>query len=499
MVLLGHLAACGGGHEPGPRPALRRPAAASTRPTDPEEVPRPGVTELAERALVKPSPIGPDDSFGIRVALEADTLVVAATHEDSGARGVGGNPDDDSARDSGAVYVFRRTATGWQQVAYLKASNTGMKDGFGLALALSGDTLVVGAPGEDSAATGLDGDQDDDGAVDSGAVYVFRRVAAGWRQEAYLKASNAGAGDELGTSVAVHGDTLVVGALREDSAAAGGDGAQHDEHAVDSGAVYVFRRSAAGWRQEAYLKASSPDADDFFGGSVALSGNTLVVGAPGEDRAGDGPPGGARDSGAVYVFQRSAAGWRQEACFEARETDYEDMFGRSVALWQEHTLVVGAPFSDGAAVDPVGKDLHERPPGIGAAYVFRRMDSGWQQEAELRATGTVVGFFSGTVSVHGDLVAVGAELDVPMAAGDIPDGTWGGGAVYVFRRTGATWQQFQRIQSEHTGPDDLFGGHLALFDGVLAVGALGEDSAALGIEGDPDEGAPESGAVYLFH
>jgi trimeric autotransporter adhesin len=122
----------------------------------------------------------------------------------------------------------------------LKASNTGAGDRFGYSVALSGDTLAVGAYGEASAAQGVGGNQDDNGATDSGAVYVFRRSGSAWAQEAYLNASNTGVSDYFGYSVALSGDTLAVGAFYEDSAAPGVGGNQGDNSASGSGAVYVF-------------------------------------------------------------------------------------------------------------------------------------------------------------------------------------------------------------------------------------------------------------------
>ena len=129
-------------------------------------------------------------------------------------------------------------------------------------MAVSGDTVVVGAIGEDSNATGVNGDQSDNSATDSGAAYVFVRSGTNWSQQAYLKASNTGAGDHFGISVAVSGDTVVVGAHGEDSNATGVNGNQSDNSAIDSGAAYVFVRSGTNWSQQAYLKASNTGADD---------------------------------------------------------------------------------------------------------------------------------------------------------------------------------------------------------------------------------------------
>ena len=136
-----------------------------------------------------------DDANGYSVAISGDTLVVGAHSEDSGATGVGGDESDDSAPSAGAAYVFVRSGATWSQQAYLKASNTGSGDYFGLSVAISGDTLVVGAYREGSGATGVGGDESDDSALQSGAAYVFVRSGATWSQQAYLKASNTGSGD----------------------------------------------------------------------------------------------------------------------------------------------------------------------------------------------------------------------------------------------------------------------------------------------------------------
>ena len=139
------------------------------------------------------------------------------------------------------IEVTRQTAASFAQQAYIKASNTDISDVFGNAVALSGDTLAVGACVEDSAATGINGEQNDENAAGSGAVYLFTRDDDGvWSQQAYVKASNAGFIDEFGSSVALAGSLLAVGAVHEASAATGIEGDQSDNNADESGAVYLF-------------------------------------------------------------------------------------------------------------------------------------------------------------------------------------------------------------------------------------------------------------------
>ena len=239
-------------------------------------------TNWTQQAYLKASNTRPGAGFGA-VAISGDTLVVGAPYESSSATGVNGNQNDNSAPGSGAAYVFVRSGTNWSQQAYLKASNTGAGDSFGYSVAISGDTVVVGAWTEDSNATGVNGNQTDNSAADSGAAYVFVRSGTNWTQQAYLKASNTGVEDYFGYSVAVSGDTVVVGADGEDSAATGVNGLQSDNTGFDSGAAYVFVRNGTNWSQQAYLKASNTSSNsgtsDAFGRSVAISGDTVVVGA----------------------------------------------------------------------------------------------------------------------------------------------------------------------------------------------------------------------------
>ena len=174
-------------------------------------------------------------------SLSSDTLAVGAYREDSNATGINSSAEsDDSATNSGAVYVFQRTSSTWTQEAYVKASNTEADDEFGYSVAVSGDTLAVGSFGEASSATGLDGDQTDNTAGSSGAVYVFRRTGTMWEQGAYIKASNTGGGDNFGSSIALTNDTLAVGASSEDGGAIGINGDGSDNSLVSSGAVYIF-------------------------------------------------------------------------------------------------------------------------------------------------------------------------------------------------------------------------------------------------------------------
>jgi hypothetical protein len=327
-----------------------------------------------QQAYLKASNPDGGDFFGWSVAISGETLVVGARHEDSNASGINGDQSDNSAIQAGAAYVFTRSGTVWSQQAYLKASNTDKHDLFGLSVAISGDTVVVGASGEDSNATGVNGDENDNSAEGAGAVYVFTRNDKQWSQQAYLKASNTGAGDDFGASVAIFGDTLMVGAQLEASNATGINGDQSDNSAIQAGAAYVFTRSGTTWSQQGYLKASNTDAGDMFGISLAIFGDTLVVSAYPEASNATGIDGDQSDNsfefaGAAYVFTRSGMTWSQQAYLKASNSDAFDGFGHSVAVSGD-TLVVSGQFEDSNATGINGDQNDNSEENTGAAYVF---------------------------------------------------------------------------------------------------------------------------------
>ena len=285
-------------------------------------VSRASATTFAEQAYIKASNTGDSDEFGYSVALSGDTLAVGAYLEDSSSD----TTPDDAATNSGAVYIFTRSGGIWNQQAYIKASNIGAGDNFGISVALSGDTLAVGASGEDSITQGVATVPDDlDPDANSGAVYIFARAGSNWSEEAYIKASNTGDQDEFGNSVALFDNTLAVGAHNEDSGTTGVDSTE-DNTAANAGAVYIFTRNGSSWSEQAYIKASNTDKLDYFGFSLALSGDTLAVGSYLEDSETTGinsipnDTQASANSGAVYVFARSNNSWNQQAYIKASNT-----------------------------------------------------------------------------------------------------------------------------------------------------------------------------------
>jgi hypothetical protein len=387
------------------------------------------------------------DGFGLSVAISGSTAVVGASGHNS----------------TGAAYVFARAGTVWSQQAELTASDGAPGDNFGISVAISGFRAVVGAPAKNSG---------------TGAAYVFTRSGSAWTRQAELTASDAAPGDDFGISVAISGSTALVGA---------------NDHNSGTGAAYVFTRSGSAWSQQAELTASDGTSGDGFGLSVAISGSTVLVGASNRN-----------STGAVYAFGRSGTTWSQQAEQTASDGASNDSFGLSVAI-SGSTAVVGAPFhnsgagagyvfalpsqkaeltpSDGATGDQFGNPVaisgstaivgaFAKNSFAGAAYVFTRSGSAWTEQAELTASdGASDDQFGTSVAISGSTVVVGAIGHNSF------DGT-----VYVFTRSGTTWTQ----QAELTDavPDDQMGTSVAINGDTIVTGADAENTF--------------TGAAYVF-
>lgn len=434
--------------------------------------------------------------FGYSVAISSDgtTMIVGAEQEDT------------DVGNSGAAYIFVRNADRtWSEQAVLKASTLG-SDHFGGSVSISGDgnTVAVGAEWESSAATGIDGDELDNSANLSGAVYVFTRsVGGGWSQQAFIKASNTDMNDHFGADVSLSadGDKLAVGASWEGSAASGVGADESNNDAGTAGAAYVFSRESGVWKQDAYIKASNPEAQDYFGSKVALSGDgiTLAVAAPMESSNAVGVDGvensnDAPDSGAVYVYEFNGTQWVQTAYIKASNTDSEDEFGHDVALsYSGDTLAVSASGEDsdstGINSDSTDNSGSER----GAAYIFSRGEgAGWFQHSYIKPSFIPSGFASSlALSSAGDVLSVGAERYASWA-----------GAVFTFKLIeDTTWTEVGLVDAPAFDVNDSMGFSVALSgDGkTLVAGAKGEDSSASGIGGDhANNDADSSGAVWMY-
>ena len=343
------------------------------------------------------------NALGISVAISGTTALV-------GAPGF--------AKDAGRAYVFTNTVAGWKESAELKGSDTVAADYFGYSVAISGSTAVVGAPGF---------------AKDAGRAYAFLKTTAGWKQVAELKGSDTVAADYFGYSATISGTTALVGA---------------PSSAKNAGRAYVFLKTTAGWKQAAELKGSDTVAKDGFGCSVAISGTTAIVGAPGH----------AKGAGSAYLFTATATGWKQAAELKGSDTVTDNGFGFSVAI-SGMTAIAGAPGFAKAA---------------GRAYVFAKTTAGWKQAAELKGSDTVASDdFGYTVAISDTTALAGA-----------PGFTKNAGRAYVFTKAATGWKQAAKMKGSDTVAADLFGYSLAISGTTAVVGA--------------DDHAKSAGRAYVF-
>lgn len=441
---------------------------------------------VAQRAFLKATDPFLGEFAGAAVAVSGNTVVVGAPHILE-SFGLGADPA------LGAAYVFVNNAGVWSQEARLVSSNLREHDRFGEAVAISGDTIVVGAPEENSSSTGINSIPVMH-TSDAGAAYVFVRQNGVWTQQAYLKASVVAVGDRFGGSVAVSGDTVVVGVPGEDRQSL--ENPSPGGYPMNIGAVYVFTRDAtSNWTRQAYLKPIPQTPQAQFGSSVGLSKDTLVIGSPSESRSKIGangiPEGYIPYSGAAHVFARSSGAWTQQAYLKASNVGEGDFFGTSVAV-SEDTVVIGAPGEDSSTTS-VNSTPNEGASYAGAAYVFRRGGDAWAQEGYLKAGNSQSGDqFGSSVSVSGDSVVVGSQYEDSSTTwvNSVPDEAFSGaGAAYVFKRSLGDWAQQAYLKYHNPGVSRFFGYAVAVDGGTVVSGAPQQDEEAE---------TQYSGAAYVF-
>jgi len=437
---------------------------------------------FTQEAFLKASNAEENDGFGCAVAVYGNTVVIGAPNESSLL-----DADDNNQRSAGAAYVFVRNGTTWSQQAFLKADSPELEDEFGGAVAISEDSIVIGARLRDGIAEG-----DADRLRNTGAAYVFVRNETTWSQQAILMADNADESDIFGNAVAISGDIIVIGAEDEDGNATGG-GENND--ANESGAAYVFVREGTTWSQEAILKANNAGRFDQFGTSVGISGETIVVGAQEEESSatGDGSDNDALDSGAAYVFVRDGSTWSQQAFLKADNADSGDEFGTTVAISGD-IIAVGAPREDSGGMNDSGDNSVGNS---GAIYIFVRSGTNWNQEAYIKANVVENGDALGQVlAISGETVVAGSDDEDSMpGSGQSNNDLSSSGAVYVFQRDETAWNQVGFLKASNAEGSDRFGASVAVSENFIVVGADDEDSA-LGDATDNSE--RNSGAVYVF-
>jgi hypothetical protein len=352
-----------------------------------------------ESLALLPSEGGAGDLHGFSVAIEGDLAAV------------GSYRSDDGSADSGCVYLYQKVGDSWTEIAQLHASDADAGDFFGYSVALSGDTLIVGAVG------------DEEGGSLSGSAYIFRDTGSGWTQVAKLTADDAAPGDLFGVSVALSGNVALIGASRDDGAG------------ESSGSVYVFEDTGSGWSQAAKLTASDAEAGDFFGHTLSISGTTAIVGSQGDDSGGV-------DSGSATIFTKVDGGWQEIAKLAPSTQEAGAAFGNSVAISGD-TAIVGAA----------------REGGTGAAYIFQLSGGEWTETARLGAP-EGADRFGISVGIDDDRAVVGSLGTAESY-----------GAVSVYRETPIGWLKVDEIVPSVQSSESFFGIDVSNSADTVIVGA----------------------------
>ena len=473
--------------------------------------------------FIKPKNNESLDEFGHALAISDDglTLVAGAINESASGVGLTADPTDNSAKSSGAVYVFQYLNGKWNLSSFLKASNTGAGDQFGYSVAISGNgqILAVGALQESSNATGINGNQANNSNPLSGAVYVFHRQGDTWQQQAYLKASNSEALDAFGFSLSLNfdGTLLLIGAPGESAMSTGINGDMSNNLAPYSGAGYLFERNTTLWRQLHYIKASNSGSSDSFGYDVAISrdGTRLAIGAPGESSASTGinsfqADNSKVDAGAVYIFSNTSGVLQQESYVKASNTDQNDQFGFSVTLNQDGSAIGVGAYQEAAETAINGDELNNSAVDAGAVYIFSE-ESGLKQQAYLKASNVNASARFGydiNLDASGELLVVGAPQESSSTSGvqgdELLNDASLSGAVYLFEKDSNEWRQATYIKATNTDAGDHFGQSLALSGAGnnLVVGASKESSDITKNSSQTnaplDNSLSKSGAVYFY-
>jgi len=383
------------------------------------------------------------DRFGFSLAMDGDVLVVGANLHHS-----------NNLELSGAAYIFVRwnTNTAWTQQFKLMASDAARGDRFGSAVAIAsgGSTIIVSAP--------LSGNSNFN---DTGTAYIFVRNGDNWTEQARLRDADAGANDQFGSCVALSSNMALVG-LRGNRASSR---VENDLGRV--GSIYIFVPSNDGsntWTQQMKLMASDGIEEDFFGGSVAIDRDTVVVGAHLVDNAEE-------NSGSAYVYILSGTVWTEHAKLIANDGNQDDYFGLSVAI-DGDTIVVGAPTTD----------FNSIVKSSGSVYVFVNVMTMWTEQAILMASNNTAGSsFGSSVDVQGDTIVIGADEDDNNVKSDES------GSCYIFTRSGAVWTEQAKIKARDRAANDSFGNQVSISD----------DTVSIGSHRNNNENGETAGSVYI--
>eukprot|EP00457_Paulinella_chromatophora_P001110 gb/GEZN01001112.1/.p1 GENE.gb/GEZN01001112.1/~~gb/GEZN01001112.1/.p1 ORF type:complete len:1057 (+),score=144.11 gb/GEZN01001112.1/:113-3283(+) len=477
---------------------------------------------VAQQAYLKPSNTGSEAAFGSSVSVWGNTVVVGAASEKSCSTGINGDQQSTDCKDAGAGYIFQRNelTAQWSQEAYLKPANKASGAMFGNSVDVWENTVVVGAFSEASCSSGINQDYGTNVCTNAGAVYIMSKneSTGQWFQEAYLKPRTISTNNRFGSSVSVWESTVVVGSVWKSSCSTGVNGDEtNTDQCPRTGAAYVFSRNkvTGKWFQEAFLKPGiSTRGFDFFGNSVSIWNDIIVVGALNDDSCstginGDASNGGCPDSGAAYIFSRNevTGQWSQEAYLKPSNTGSGNTFGFSVSIWR-NIVVVGAPRESSCSTMVKTEQNNRECSFGGAAYVLSRNEvtGQWSQEAYLKPS-NMHSFllFGASISIWGGNVVVGAPWENSCATGfngyQYDDKCPNAGAAYMFSLNQATGQWFQQgyLKASNTGEKDMFAYHASLWNGTVVMGAASEASCWTGVDSkQTDEQCVDAGAAYVF-
>jgi len=381
-----------------------------------------GQPPRTERAALIAPDGRPGDRFGSSVAIDGDLVAVGAEFD-----GTTAGPK------AGSVYLYRREGFAWVFHSKLKASDSSNNNRFGISVAIDGDTLVVGSA--DRLGT----------MPRTGSAYVFRFDGTRWNEEVKLRANDPAAHTFFGRSVAIDGDTLLVGTSQD-----------------AAGAAYVFRFDGTGWNEEAKLKASDSVPLNAFGSSVSLFSDTAVVGAGSEDHAQ--PTWVDCNSGAAYIYERTGTMWTETTKLVSGDSRCQDFFGSSVSICAEYILV-GAPRKDTGGVFRSG-----------AAYVFERSGPAWIERQRLEGSPVLNVEFGRSVALDERVAAVGALFGPSTNAP-------GSGTAHLYTLVGGAWREQSSYAAAAGAQYDELGESVAVSGATLVAGAahadpLGTDSGA---------------------
>jgi hypothetical protein len=361
------------------------------------------------------------DNFGYSVCIDGDYAIVGAPY------------DYVSYTNQGSAYIFKREGENWVEKKRLTASDGASSDYFGCSVSINGDYAIVGAYYDNVSYT------------DQGSAYIFKREGENWVEKKRLTASDGASSDYFGCSVSINGDYAIVGAYYDNVSY------------TDQGSAHIFKREGENWVEKPKLIASDGASYDYFGYSVCINGDYVIVGAYGDDSS----------RGSAYIFKREGEVWNYAGKFYAFDGLSGDWFGYSVSISGDYAIV-GAYYDDTTTTD------------TGSAHIFKREGDFWNQKAKLTASDRAYGdYFGCSVSINGDCAIVGAYYDDTT--------TTDTGSAYIFKREGEEWVEITKLTSSDKAPYDYFGRSVCISEDYAIVGA-----------NNGDGNVNDSGSAYIF-